>query len=183
MSSGVGTAVKSIADTGTDFTVESGDQFLTRVVNTPAALKTVGLPNDDGSCSRASNNHTVADTFGGRTCGPDALDNLGSRECDRYREHLRQLIMPSRSRPMPTGANAGRPACADVAASLIVKMQATRHRGHLCAQWTLNGRRCVLTTLRTARRLPGRRGNDISKLRTDASGYSSPTGLTTLTRA
>ncbi|GBP82339.1 hypothetical protein EVAR_90974_1 [Eumeta japonica] len=44
----------------------------------------------------------------GRTCGPDALDNLGSREYDRYRESLRQLIMPLRSRPMPMGANAGR---------------------------------------------------------------------------
>ncbi|GBP84823.1 hypothetical protein EVAR_32722_1 [Eumeta japonica] len=81
--------------------------------------------------------HTVADILSGRTCGPDALDNLGSYECDRYREHLRQLIMPSRSRPMPTGANAGRSACV------------TRHRGHhgrtkhtgasaLCAQRTLN---------------------------------------------
>ncbi|GBP88240.1 hypothetical protein EVAR_91192_1 [Eumeta japonica] len=55
--------------------------------------------------------HTVADARCGRTCRPVALDNLGSREYDRYREHLRQLTMPSRSRPMPTGANAGRPAC------------------------------------------------------------------------
>ncbi|GBP86286.1 hypothetical protein EVAR_91690_1 [Eumeta japonica] len=55
--------------------------------------------------------HTVANTHCGRTCRPIALDNLGSRECDRYREHLRQITMPSRSRPMPTGANAGRPAC------------------------------------------------------------------------
>ncbi|GBP50501.1 hypothetical protein EVAR_25198_1 [Eumeta japonica] len=81
--------------------------------------------------------HTVGDTLNGRTCGPDALDNLGSRECDRYRENFRQLIMSSTSHPMPTGANAGRPACA------------TRHRGRhgrakhtgaaaLCAQRTLN---------------------------------------------
>ncbi|GBP66372.1 hypothetical protein EVAR_88482_1 [Eumeta japonica] len=45
-----------------------------------------------------------------RTCGSDALDNLGSRECDQFREYLRQLVMPSRSCPMPTGTNTGRPA-------------------------------------------------------------------------
>ncbi|GBP27756.1 hypothetical protein EVAR_82805_1 [Eumeta japonica] len=53
---------------------------------------------------------TVADTHSGRTCGSDAPDNLSSRECDRFREYLRQLVMPSRSRPMPTGTNAGHPA-------------------------------------------------------------------------
>ncbi|GBP10144.1 Proline--tRNA ligase [Eumeta japonica] len=34
--------------------------------------------------------HMVAGTLSGRTCGPDALDNLNSHKCDRYREHLQQ---------------------------------------------------------------------------------------------
>ncbi|GBP72334.1 RNA-directed DNA polymerase from mobile element jockey [Eumeta japonica] len=50
----------------------------------------------------------LLDTQGRRTCGSDATDNLSSRECDRFRKYLRQLEMPSRSRPTPTGANAGR---------------------------------------------------------------------------
>ncbi|GBP21580.1 hypothetical protein EVAR_9765_1 [Eumeta japonica] len=114
------------------------------------------------SACGANASYTVADIFGGRTCGPDTPDNLGSREYDRYREYLRQLIIPSRSRPIPTGANAGRPACV------------TRHRSrhgrvkHWCGRPLRStdaecGRRCTPTTLRTVRRLPGRRGNDFSK--------------------
>ncbi|GBP21129.1 hypothetical protein EVAR_11160_1 [Eumeta japonica] len=65
-------------------------------------------------CGKSANErqrtHTVADTHSGQTYGSDALDNLNSRECDRFREYLRQIVMPSRSRPTPTRANAGRPA-------------------------------------------------------------------------
>ncbi|GBP92478.1 RNA-directed DNA polymerase from mobile element jockey [Eumeta japonica] len=140
---------------------------------------------------------TVADIRCGRTCRPVALDNLGSRVCDGYREHLRQLTMPSWSRPMPTGANAGRPACVSAneharhdpdrparhgtAAAMDVRNTLVRPPSALTDAEC--GRCCAPTTLRTARRLPGRRGNDFCKLRTNASGCSSPTGLTTLTRA
>ncbi|GBO98678.1 hypothetical protein EVAR_103826_1 [Eumeta japonica] len=53
-------------------------------------------------------NQTVADIHTRQTCDSDPPDNLHSRECDRIREYLRQLVMPSKSRPTPTGANAGR---------------------------------------------------------------------------
>ncbi|GBP37041.1 hypothetical protein EVAR_31039_1 [Eumeta japonica] len=49
-------------------------------------------------------------THSGLTYRFDAPDNLGFRECDQFREYLRKLVMPSRSRPTPTGSNAGRPA-------------------------------------------------------------------------
>ncbi|GBP71295.1 hypothetical protein EVAR_60861_1 [Eumeta japonica] len=126
------------------------------------------------------------------------MDNLGSHECDRFREYLRQLVMPLRSRPTSTRANAGRPA----------RVSATEHGvappdrpayGDTAPRppWTCEthwygrpprstdaecGQHCVLTTQPTARRLPGHRGNDL-KLRTDASECFSPTGLTILTRA
>ncbi|GBP73200.1 hypothetical protein EVAR_54934_1 [Eumeta japonica] len=51
--------------------------------------------------------HTVADIDSNRTCRSDLPYNLRSRECDRLREDFRQLVMPLRSRPTPTGAKAG----------------------------------------------------------------------------
>ncbi|GBP33182.1 hypothetical protein EVAR_14863_1 [Eumeta japonica] len=90
------------------------------------------------------------DTLSGRTCSPDALDNLVSRECDRYREHLRQLIMTSRLRPMPTGGHtAPRPP------------RTCETQWYGCPSRSTDaecGRRCAPITLRTVRRLPGRRG-------------------------
>ncbi|GBP15495.1 hypothetical protein EVAR_9276_1 [Eumeta japonica] len=132
-----------------------------------------------------------------RTCVSEPPDNLLTRECYRIREYLRQLVMQSKSRPTPTGANAGRPArvsttenvrrapgptCvlqlpsnlrspdkrnikSDVAVSLIIKMQATRHRGCHGRAYETHcygrpprstdaecGRRFAPTTLRTAKR-------------------------------
>ncbi|GBP68752.1 hypothetical protein EVAR_99022_1 [Eumeta japonica] len=126
-----------------------------------------------------------------RTCGCDPRDNLRSRECDRLRKYLRQLVMPSRSRPTLTGANAGRPA----------RVRATEHARRVPDRPARHGtvattdvltKRTGTAALRARRtlnaadaaRLPhcGRRGKDF-KLRTDTSGCSSPTGLTTLTRA
>ncbi|GBP91292.1 hypothetical protein EVAR_96492_1 [Eumeta japonica] len=85
--------------------------------------------------------HTVADTQGGRTCGSDAPDNLCSRECDRFREYLRQIVMPSRSRPTPTGANAGRPGCGTAAATDVLTKRIDT-AAHL-ARRTLNAANAV----------------------------------------
>ncbi|GBP71503.1 hypothetical protein EVAR_57068_1 [Eumeta japonica] len=145
---------------GTDFVSLKplASRFREFYVSDKSPIKTVGqLMNEPiQNISIPITNSLIKDELNGRTCGPDALDNLGSRECDRYREHLRQLIMPSRTRPMPTWANAGRPACVSAAeharrapdrpASI---RRATRHRGchgrakqtgaaALCAQRTLN---------------------------------------------
>ncbi|GBP08233.1 hypothetical protein EVAR_78729_1 [Eumeta japonica] len=124
---------------------------------------------------------TVADIDSRRTCGCDSPDNLRSRECDRRRKYFRQLVMPLRLRPKPTGANVGRPArCRPT-------RHCDRHGRAYEAHWygrppRTTDAKCVRcfapTMLRTTRRPPERRGNDII-LRIEASGDPSSTGLTT----
>ncbi|GBP57182.1 hypothetical protein EVAR_37861_1 [Eumeta japonica] len=106
---------------------------------------------------------TVADIDSRRTCGSDPPDNFRSRECDRLREYLRQLVMPLRQNdtgPYETQWYGCRPSSTDAEC----------------------GRHCARTMLRTARCLPGHRGNDF-RSQTYVSGCSSLTGLTTLMKA
>ncbi|GBP76657.1 hypothetical protein EVAR_51142_1 [Eumeta japonica] len=98
------------------------------------------------------------------TAGSDGNwhDNHVSCECDRHREHLRQLTMPSRLRPMPTGANAGRPTCVCAAKHARSAPRpgltcTARHRGrHGRAKRTGTAAPCAHRTLKMsdAARLP-----------------------------